>query len=147
MPEHPSTSKLGKPYVLSAHFALMPEKKPKVEIGQAGTKRPKAEHFRGCPLRATETLEEIARRSRGLAELGNGQLQLRLVLTESTDTKAATLPLPGAPLKPPPTNPVRRQVRNREPALAPAVTSAARIAQLLALSASPRSTSDCRRAS
>ena len=133
VPEHPRTSKLGKPYVQSAHFALMPEKKPKAANGQAGEKRPKAEHFRGCPLRATETLEEIARRARGLAELGNGQLQLRLVLTETTDTKVATLPPPGAPLKPPPADPVRRQIRAREPALAPAVTSAARIAQLLAL--------------
>ncbi|MEU4898241.1 hypothetical protein AB0B12_38040 [Streptomyces sp. NPDC044780] len=134
VPEHPRTSKLGKIYAQSAHFALMPEKKPKtLANGEEGAKRPKAEHFRGCPLRATEALEEIARRARGLAELDNGRLQLRLVLTETTDTKAATLPLPGAPLRPPPTDPVRRQIGNREPALAPAITSSARIAQLLAL--------------
>lgn len=132
VPEHPRTSKLGKAYVQSAHFALMPEKRQTAPDGH-GARPPKAEHRPGCPLRATETLQEIARHARGLADLRDGRMQLRLVLAETTASKVRTLPPAGAQLQDPPRTPVRRQIRSREPSLAPAVTSAARIAQLIAL--------------
>ncbi|MFI9311330.1 hypothetical protein [Streptomyces triculaminicus] len=126
VPEHASTSKNGKPYTVSAHFALQSEKR------EPGQPERKAEHRRGCPLRPVETLVDIARHSGGLAEVDGDRLELRLVITESTDSNRALLPAPGAPL-PPPTRPVRREVISRQPSLAPAVTSAARVAKFLAL--------------
>ncbi|MFI0742730.1 hypothetical protein ACH4PU_32310 [Streptomyces sp. NPDC021100] len=127
VPEHASTSKNGKPYTVSAHFALQSEKR------EPGQPERKAEHRPGCPLRPVETLVDIARHSGGLAEVDGDRLELRLVITETTNSKRALLPAPGAPLQPPPARPVRREVVSRQPSLAPAVTSAARIAKFLAL--------------
>ncbi|MBT1188206.1 hypothetical protein HET69_30580 [Streptomyces sp. CJ_13] len=122
-PEQPRISTKGTPFTRGAHFALAKEK----EKG-----RP-AEHLPGCALRTDHTLHAIARRSQGLAELKAGGLQLRLVLAATTDTKAPFLPPPGSPVLAPPADPVNLKIRTVEPVLPPAVTSAARIAQLLAL--------------
>ncbi|MEU8708713.1 hypothetical protein [Streptomyces sp. NPDC048565] len=122
-PEQPRISTKGKAFTRGAHFALAKEK----EKGRT------AEHLTGCPLRTDHTLHAIARRSQGLAELKAGGLQLRLVLATTTDTKAPLLPPPGSPVLAPPADPVNLKIRTVEPVLPPAVTSAARIAQLLAM--------------
>lgn len=122
-PEQPRISTKGKPFTRGAHFALAKEK----EKG-----RP-AEHLPPCPLRTDHTVHAIARKSQGLAELRSGGLQLRLVLAPTSDTKAPLLPPAGSPLLAPPTDPVNLKIHSVDPTLPPAVTSAARIAQLLAL--------------
>lgn len=122
-PEQPRISKKGKPFTRGAHFALAKEKEP----GRA------AEHLAPCPLRTDHTVHAIARTSQGLAELRSGGLQLRLVLAPTSDTKAPLLPPAGSPLLAPPADPVNLKIHSVDPALPPAVTSAARIAQLLAL--------------
>ncbi|MEV6461527.1 hypothetical protein AB0M66_23195 [Streptomyces albidoflavus] len=122
-PEQPRVSTKGKPFTRAAHFALAKEK----EEGRT------AEHLPGCPLRTDHTVHAIARRSQGLAELRDGGLRLRLVLAATSDSKTPLQPPAGSPLLPPPADPVSLKVRSVEPVLPPAVTSAARIAQLLAL--------------
>jgi len=119
---YPKTSKLGKPFTVSAHFALARHKDG----------RP-AEHDPGCALRTDHTITTIARESQGFAEVKRGQLQLRLVLAASTDPPAPAAPAPGAPADEPPQEPVNRRIRSTGPPLPPVITSAARIAQLLAL--------------
>ncbi|MFJ9574513.1 hypothetical protein [Streptomyces bacillaris] len=122
-PEQPRISTKGKPFTRGAHFALAKEK----EKGRT------AEHLPPCPLRTDHTVHAIARKSQGLAELRSGGLQLRLVLAPTSDTKAPLLPPAGSPLLAPPADPVNLKIHSVDPALPPAVTSAARIAQLLAL--------------
>ncbi|MFJ1662528.1 hypothetical protein [Streptomyces anthocyanicus] len=122
-PEQPRISKKGKPFTRGAHFALAKEK----EKGRA------AEHLSPCPLRTDHTVHAIARASQGLAELRSGGLQLRLVLAPTSDTKAPLLPPAGSPILAPPADPVNLKIHSVDPALPPAITSAARIAQLLAL--------------
>ncbi|MEU6406160.1 hypothetical protein [Streptomyces sp. NPDC046985] len=122
-PEQPRISTKGKPFTRGAHFALAKEK----EKGRT------AEHLAPCPLRTDYTVRAIARKSQGLAELRSGGLQLRLVLAPTSDTKAPLLPPAGSPLLAPPADPVNLKIHSVDPALPPAVTSAARIAQLLAL--------------
>lgn len=122
-PEQPRVSIKGKPFTRAAHFALAKEK----EEGRT------AEHLPGCPLRTDHTVHAIARRSQGLAELRDGGLRLRLVLAATSDSKTPLQPPVGSPLLPPPADPVSLRVRSVEPVLPPAVTSAARIAQLLGL--------------
>ncbi|WP_181009020.1 hypothetical protein [Streptomyces sp. SM12] len=122
-PEQPRISTKGKPFTRGAHFALAKEKQ----------KGRSAEHLAPCPLRTDHTVHDIARSSQGLAELRSGGLQLRLVLAATTDTRAPFLPPPGSPLLTPPADPVNLKIHSVDPALPPAVTSAARIAQLLAL--------------
>ncbi|MEV6421656.1 hypothetical protein [Streptomyces sp. NPDC051662] len=122
-PEQPRISTKGKPFTRGAHFALAKEK----EKGRT------AEHLAPCPLRTDHTVHAIARKSQGLAELRSGGLQLRLVLAPTSDTKAPLLPPAGSPLLAPPAAPVNLKIHSVDPALPPAVTSAARIAQLLAL--------------
>ncbi|MFI8287358.1 hypothetical protein ACIF84_30470 [Streptomyces albidoflavus] len=122
-PEQPRISRKGKPFTRAAHFALAKEK----EEGRT------AEHLPGCPLRTDHTVHAIARRSQGLAELRDGGLRLRLVLAATSDSKTPLQPPAGSPLLPPPADPASLRIRSVEPVLPPAVTSAARIAQLLAL--------------
>ncbi|WP_274036351.1 hypothetical protein [Streptomyces sp. MMBL 11-1] len=122
-PEQPRISPKGKPFTRGAHFALAKEK----EKGRT------AEHLAPCPLRTDHTVHAIARKSQGLAQLRSGGLQLRLVLAPTSDTKAPLLPPAGAPLLAPPAGPVNLKIHSVDPELPPAVTSAARIAQLLAL--------------
>lgn len=121
-PEQHRISSLGKPYTRSAHFALAKEKD-----GQP------AEHLPHCPLRTDHTLHAIARRSEGLAQLHGDRLQLRLVLAATTDTKLGQQPPIGGPVLPPHPDPANIAIHTTEPPLPPAVTSAVRIAQLLAL--------------
>ena len=119
---HPKTSKNGKPFTVSAHFSLARHKDG----------RP-AEHDQGCALRTDHTITTIATQSQGFAEVKRGQLQLRLVLAPSTDPPAPAAPVPGTPVLEPPEEPVNRRIRSVGPKLPPVITSAARIAQLLAL--------------
>ena len=129
---YPKHSPKGRAFTVSAHFYLAKEKD--------GTP---AEHDPSCPLRASHSITTIARRSHGLAELRGGGLLLRLVLPKTTDPSAPAAPLPGAAVTPPPDNPLQHRIRSVEPVLPPALTSAARIAQLLALYGHDPDTVEC----